>query len=326
MRQYKFNKPLVESTLPPQDTRVLWVDVDEQTGKLLVISEFTEREDLTGWWPMMIADGTYVVAVHNFSPTLLSIHCSKGFAEAGDIITVTAEPAEGYEANIEVEWTGGDVELTEAGENTWTFEMPDGKVDVKGSAKESPFIDLGLPSGTLWAKCNLGADSPEEYGDFYAWGETESKSDYSWDTYVFGGSSSGGQTKYNTTDEKLELDAEDDAVAVAMHDNNCRIPSNEQIQELLDGTTNQWTQINDVNGLLLTSKANGKTLFIPAAGGYAGENHVQDNSSAFIWSRTLYSASSISSADMLYSASYSTYASSNYRCNGYTIRPIKIVG
>ena len=132
MRQYKFDKPLVESPFPPQDTRVLWVDVDEPTGKLLTIWEF-EQEN--GYWaPMMIAEGKYMVVIHNFSPSFLKLYCDKGLASAGDIITVIAEPAEGYEAHIEVEWAGGDIELTEAGENTWTFEMPEGKVAVKGSA------------------------------------------------------------------------------------------------------------------------------------------------------------------------------------------------
>ena len=58
------------------------------------------------------------------------------------------------------------------------------------------YVDLGLPSGTLWATCNLGASSPEEYGDYYAWGETEQKDYYDWDTYKFG-------EEFNLSEEQL---------------------------------------------------------------------------------------------------------------------------
>ena len=133
------------------------------------------------------------------------------------------------------------------------------------------WVDLGLPSGTLWATCNVGACAPEEYGDYFAWGETEPKDVYNWDTYkwCYGGCSV-CLTKYCTdsenghVDNKTELDPEDDAACVNWGP-SWRMPTLGQFLELYDNCTSQWTTRNGVNGYLLTGP-NGKTLFLPAAG------------------------------------------------------------
>ena len=135
------------------------------------------------------------------------------------------------------------------------------------------YVDLGLPSGTLWATCNVGAGNPEGYGDYFAWGETETKTCYDYNTYKYCMGSHLTFTKYCTnseygyngfTDGKLWLDPEDDAATVNMGD-DWRTPSIGQLIELMEKCTRKWTQKNGVNGYLLTGP-NGKQLFLPAAG------------------------------------------------------------
>jgi len=159
---------------------------------------------------------------------------------------------------------------------------------------EPDYVDLGLPSGTLWATCNVGANAPEEYGDYFAWGETAPKDYYDWSTYKWCNGSSTTLTKYCTNssngyngfvDNKTELDPEDDAAYVNWGSSWC-MPTREQIQELCDKCTWTWTQRNGVNGQLVTGP-NGNTLFLPAAGGRWDESLYQAGTDGFCWSRTL---------------------------------------
>lgn len=150
------------------------------------------------------------------------------------------------------------------------------------------FVDLGLPSGTLWAACNLGASSPEQAGNYYAWGETAPKEDYSWDNYfdtTNGGSSfitfknSGGLTELN--------DAHDPATSLA---DGAATPTKTQWDELHDNCNAQWETLNGVYGRTFTSKIAGYTdnsIFIPAAGIMRGTRLIGYSSSADYWLREL---------------------------------------
>lgn len=128
-----------------------------------------------------------------------------------------------------------------------------------------PAVDLGLPSGLLWAGCNLGAKTPEGYGDFYAWGEIEPNkaTAYTWNNYRFGPDTA--LTKYNTTDGKTILDPEDDAAHVVLG-GNWRMPTIGECRELMQNCTSAWTRINGIQGVLFTSTANTNTIFFPEAG------------------------------------------------------------
>ena len=135
------------------------------------------------------------------------------------------------------------------------------------------YIDLGLPSGTLWATCNVGADAPEDYGDYFAWGETQPKDTYNWYTYQYCNGSNNTLTKYCSdsnygnngfTDNLITLLPEDDA-ATANWGEDWRMPTKEEWQELYNNTTVTWTAQNGVNGRLFTAP-NGNTLFLPTAG------------------------------------------------------------
>lgn len=157
------------------------------------------------------------------------------------------------------------------------------------------WVDLGLPSGTLWATCNVGASTPEDYGDYFAWGETEPKEVYDWNTYKWCNGSIITLTKYCTNsnygyngfvDNKTELDPEDDAAYVNWGE-NWRMPTKEQKDELSKNCTWTWTTQNGVNGCLVTGP-NGKTLFLPAAG-YRSNSSLESASDGYYWTRTLYS-------------------------------------
>ena len=131
-------------------------------------------------------------------------------------------------------------------------------------------VDLGLPSGTLWADRNVGADAPEAYGDYFAWGETEPKSKYDWSTYKWCNGSDDTQIKYctkssyGTVDSTTVLDLEDDAAYVNMG-SAWRMPTYAEMQELMDNCTTTWTTQNGVYGRKVTGK-NGNSIFLPAAG------------------------------------------------------------
>ena len=157
------------------------------------------------------------------------------------------------------------------------------------------WVDLGLPSGLLWATCNLGATNPEDYGDYYAWGETSAKETYNWSTYRYATVDANGDlqtlTKYNTSDtygtidNKTTLEASDD-VATAVLGSGARIPTKAEWQELLDNTTAVWATQNGVNGRKFTA-ANGSSLFLPAAGYRDGSSLYGDGTYGYYWSSSL---------------------------------------
>ena len=164
-----------------------------------------------------------------------------------------------------------------------------------GDDGEHDFVDLGLPSGTLWATMNVGAEAPEDYGDYFAWGETEEKDSYDWSTYKWCNGSSNTLTKYCTssnygyngfTDNKTELDPEDDAATVNWGQ-DWRMPSQDQIDELLNNCTSEWTTSNGVAGRLFTSNINGASLFLPAAGTRYGGSLYDSGANGGCWSRAL---------------------------------------
>lgn len=157
------------------------------------------------------------------------------------------------------------------------------------------YIDLGLPSGTLWAKCNIGAIVPEGYGNYYSWAEIEKKELYRWDTYKWC-NVDGELIKYcnvsyygynGFTDNLTTLLPEDDA-ATANWGNGWRMPTKAQWEELYQNTSNTWTTQNGVYGVLFTA-SNGHSLFLPAAGFRCDDE--RDNVGglgSYYWSSSLY--------------------------------------
>ena len=184
---------------------------------------------------------------------------------------------------------------------------------------EHSYVDLGLPSGTLWATMNVGADSPEGYGDNFAWGETTPKEVYNWSNYQWCMGSYDTFTKYcnmsnygynGFTDNKLELDPEDDAATANWGPEWC-MPSQEQIQELYNNCFSEWTTLNGVNGRLFTGP-NGASMFMPATGSFGN-----------YWSRTLLSSDPYY-AYILYFYSGSVFRDYSDRYVGQSVRAVRV--
>ena len=156
--------------------------------------------------------------------------------------------------------------------------------------KHKECVDLDLPSGTLWAKCNLGANEEHEYGDYFAWGETEPKKEYTWETSKFCKMQKFNRlsiSKYSAVDELEELEPEDDAAHVNLG-NGWALPTVEQVEELIENTTNEWVEnYNDtgINGRLITGK-NGNTIFLPAGSSKSEYNNSIGNAGEY-WTRNL---------------------------------------
>ena len=192
------------------------------------------------------------------------------------------------------------------------------------------FVDLGLPSGTLWATCNVGAYSPEQSGGYYAWGETETKSGvYGWSAYKFGGSASGNQTKYNATDGLVELELEDDAAHVNMG-GAWRMPTLDEFNELKNNSElDKNSSLNGVSGTLFTSTINGNSIFFPYCGIIAhNASSISQTTSCRVWTSNIsYSLANNSytyNSGSFMNIRQDTGSSSNseYRTCGYSIRGV----
>lgn len=148
-------------------------------------------------------------------------------------------------------------------------------------------VDLGL--SVKWANMNVGAESPEDYGNYYAWGETTAKSTYDGSTYF--DTNDGGRTftKYNNEGGKTVLDPEDDAAHVNWG-GSWRMPTKAEWQELIDNCTWTWTTQNGINGYKVTSNKAGYTekfIFLPAVGYREGSGLYDVGSIAGYWSSSL---------------------------------------
>ena len=193
---------------------------------------------------------------------------------------------------------------------------------------DGDWVDLGLPSGTLWATMNVGASAPEEYGDYFAWGETEPKDVYVWSTYKWCNGSMYSLTKYNTTtnygivDNKTELDLEDDAAYVNWGP-SWRMPTKEQQDELRESCTWTWTTRSGVNGCQVTGP-NGNSIFLPAAGDRWDGSLDNVGSYGLFWSRTLDPGSSFYAYGLNFHLGY-VYWDGNYRDYGLTVRAVRNV-
>lgn len=198
-----------------------------------------------------------------------------------------------------------------------------------GDLSSGEWIDLGLPSGLLWASCNIGANSPEEFGNYYAWGETQTKEVYDWDTYTYGDFDSewngwtiykyNTQERYGTVDNKTVLEASDD-VATAVLGAGARIPTHDDWDELINNTTAEWTKQNEVKGWKFTA-ANGNSIFLPDAGSRYNSELLSSARSGY-WSSSLYTNDPIS-AWIFLGGDGNGYVSGMNRTFGYSVRAVR---
>lgn len=205
----------------------------------------------------------------------------------------------------------------------------------KGTVKDTrEYVDLGLPSKTLWATCNIGASKPEEFGLYFAWGETKGYTSdtsdghqFNMKTYKLCRGTYDTLTKYcgvrgfGIVDNKKELDPEDDAATVNWG-NKWQMPSSDQMMELCDSanTKIEWTTLNGVNGRKITSRKNGNSIFLPAAGWRYDDRLWDDTTYGQYLSRTLFEPST--SYSLLFKDE-SIYCFQSQRVAGASVRPVR---
>ena len=235
-------------------------------------------------------------------------------AEAGDNYSIADIPF-----MTSVETSGQNLVCNETGKK---LVNESGILKIQSAGPE--IVDLGL--SVKWAKANLGAacgDTAESwYGGYYAWGETETKSDYSWSTYKFG--TSDNLTKYNSADKLTVLQHEDDVVT-AIYGSNYRMPTKAEIEELI-ALPNQWvTNYNGVSGLngRVFTSTNGNTLFIPAAGYFDGSIHYYAGSNCRVWLSSLNSGGPSSAWGLIFNSGSANLGNYSSRCYGLSVRPVQ---
>lgn len=202
-------------------------------------------------------------------------------------------------------------------------EEPSSKPTI-GTINGHEYVDLGL--SVKWATCNVGASKPEDYGGYYAWGETEEKNDYSWNTYKWCNGSSYTMTKYcisydyGTVDGKTVIESSDD-VAHVKWGGNWRMPIKEEIRELFEDCTWTWKTQSGIEGMKVTGP-NGNSIFLPAAGGRVDTGFNNRGPRGYYWSATLgeYGSSGACIIDV-YNGLYdwNRWSTRNY---GFSVRPV----
>ena len=281
----------------------------------MAVTEFTSSSATCGG--IVMSDGGSAVTERgvcwstDHNPTVGVGHVSAGSGLGAFTVSVTglAEGTTYYVRAYAINSTG-----TSYGDELNFTTLSNG-----GGGGDHDYVDLGLPSGTLWATCNVGANAPEEYGDYFAWGETQPKDYYDESTYQY--YDGNNYTKYSGIDDLTTLLPEDDA-ASANWGNGWRIPTKEDFQELLDNTTYIWTTQNGVDGRLFISSI-GNELFLPSAGGYWGGDNNYTGSLGMYWSSSLNTYYGSSRAWQFGFDSVECNMGSAGRTWGNTVRPVR---
>ena len=200
-------------------------------------------------------------------------------------------------------------------------------VEYTGVENGYAYVDLGL--SVKWATCNVGANNPEDYGDYFAWGETTTKDTYSWSTYKYCNGSSSTLTKYcnnssyvnnGFTDNKTQLELSDDA-ARANWGGSWRMPTDTEKTELRTECTWTWTTQNGVDGRIVTSKTNGNSIFLPAAGYRRDSSLNKAGTYGEYWSSSLDTDDSSYAWGVFFSSS-GVRGYIGYRSDGLSVRPV----
>ena len=180
-------------------------------------------------------------------------------------------------------------------------------MDNIGIINGHEYVDLGL--SVKWATCNVGAESPSEYGNYYAWGETYTKSSYDWDnceTYEKEIGDIGGTSR---------------DVAHVKWGGTWRMPTWDEINELLDNCDYEWTMQNGVKGYKVTSKKNGKSIFLPAAGWRTGTLLHDAGSYGLYWSSTPYESNAQCTCFLIFRSGNHAWSWNDHE-NGQSVRPV----
>ncbi|MBQ9363941.1 MAG: Ig domain-containing protein [Bacteroidaceae bacterium] len=326
----------------PFQGTVLFYNANGVPVSRLRIEEITHEYLVVG-----TSTGSDVVVYTSARPVqkVTSITLSKStlefYPDCIEHLTATVLPADAD--NLAVEWHSSDEHIASVTSDGTVKAISEGtaiitcaatdesgvtatcKVTVKARTYHNgyEYVDLGL--SVKWATMNIGASSPEDYGDYFAWGETEPKDTYNWSTYKWCNGSSTTLTKYclssdyGTVDKKTTLELEDDA-AHANWGGTWRMPTSGEIEELRNKCRSTWTTHNGVNGCKVVSKINGNSIFLPAAG-YRSDDSLNDAGIwGYNWSSSLYDYST--NGWFLYFSSTHFSPGVNYRYSGRSVRPV----
>lgn len=170
------------------------------------------------------------------------------------------------------------------------------------------------------ATCNVGASTPEEFGDYFSWGETQPKESYSWENYKWCNGSKNTITKYTSSDGLKTLEIEDDAAHINWG-GEWRIPTKAELTELREQCIWEWTEVNGVKGCKVIGP-NGNSIFLPAAGSYNTFDNQLNSAGTTGWLFSVDVSSNVQSAQELGFSITGPYQTSCSRCLGLTIRPV----
>lgn len=294
-----------------QKTYDIVFDTNGGTGEM-------QSQTLTEGESQPLDDNSFVNEGHSFGGWNTLPDGSGVSYSDGQDITLTSD------ITLYAQWTSNDTESA-----------PDSQ-QTTGSLNGYEWVDLGLPSGTRWASRNIGAKDPESYGDYYAWGEVTTKEIYYWHTYQHSrGDAYCSITKYcplgingfgytygyaGYTDNRTILEPCDDAATVNWGE-GWRMPTKEEMEELLNNCTNVWTSINGVNGRKFIG-SNGNSIFLPAAGNYYDVLLLEDDADGYYWSSSVYSDNANYSWIIKFDSSNCLVNHQHYRYRGHPVRPV----
>lgn len=298
--------------------------------------EITSGESLDFGTVNLGASGALITRIRNSGEAKLNItgiQCPDGFSATCNVSSLSA----GSNTSINVSFTPTQARTYSGTIIVYTdAENSSVSIDVTGTGKQSSstagFVDMGL--SVKWASTNIGASKPEDFGHYVSWGETSTKTQYTYKEYKYFNTNAyltedGWITKYCSKDswgykgffDPLKMLTYDDDYAQYKLMGLARIPTRKEWEELYKNCTWQWVAQGGVNGYMVTSKINGNTIFLPA-GGYIEYSNKEVNETGYYWSSTL----DTNTPDCAYSFELretKAWYSSRDRYKGMTIRAVE---
>ncbi len=328
------------SSLAVYGTGLYWTATphssNEQQAKSLSFTEYSVGTNGSGYRDQ--GSNVRLVKLAPVSITSVTLNNSSVTLRPSETFPLTVTVAPSNAANKNVTWstsnssvatvsTAGVITAVAAGNCVITCTAADGSgtkatcnVVVHGGPSGVEAVDLGLPSGTLWANMNVGATSPEKYGGYYAWGEITTKTEHTWKNYRFG--IKDAVTKYNAQDGLTELlDADD--VAYVNWGEDWLMPTRAELQELKDDCTITEKTQDNVKGLTVTGP-NGNSIFLPYGGRHNGSQYEYVGVGCHLWTKSRNESDPNQAPRFLWDSNYETIDNAS-RYLGHNIRPVSKV-
>ena len=285
-------------------------------------------------------DGSGVKASCNVTVTVpvssITLSSNSLSLDVGKTSQLTATVSPSTATNKSITWSTSNSSVATVSTDGTVKAVADGTATIMAIANDGSgvkaicdvnvtvWVDLGL--SVKWATRNIGANSPEDYGDYFAWGETTSKGTYNWSTYNWCKGSEYTMTKYctssdyGTVDNKSVLDPEDDAAHVNWG-GTWRMPTDDELKELKTKCTLTMTIQNGVDGCLVTGP-NGNSIFLPVAGYRYYGSLYHAGSYGHYWSSSLYADNPTYGWDLYFYSSINFYVDYGFRYSGRSVRAV----